>query len=227
MTIDDYFGDWSKVLDLKEADRLMRYLSASSYIICPEPKNIFKAFRLCSLHNLRVVILGMDPFNNLRNNRPVATGIAFANSPDTPETFYSPSLEVLRESVIDFTKPHGITTFDVSLEEWEKQGVLLLNSALSCIAGKPDSHTLLWRPFMKSLLTNLSVYAPGTIYVLMGSTAESYEPYIDKKLNHILKSRHPAWYARTHTRMPSDIWREVNNILFGQTGQKIEWYTEY
>lgn len=227
MTIDEYFGEWSKVIDLKEADRIMKELLAFSCIICPQPKDIFKAFRLCPLHNLKVVLLSQDPYPNLRNNTPVATGIAFANSPDTPETSYSPSLDVLRESVIDFTKPHGIVTFDASLEKWEEQGVLLLNSALSCQLGKPGSHTLLWRPFIKSLLTNLSQYSPGTVYVLMGSTAQSYEPYIDKRLNYVLKSRHPAYYARTNTRMPSDIWKQVNNIITGQTGQTIEWYNEY
>ena len=223
MTIDDYFGDWSKVIDLKEADRIIRRLSASKQIICPDLKDIFKAFKLCSLHDLRCIILAQDPYPQ----KGVATGLAFANSKNTSEHAFSPSLETLRESVIDFTKPHGIINFDPSLEKWEEQGVLLLNSALSCQANKPGSHILLWRPFMKSLLTNLSQYSPGTVYVLMGSAAQSYEPYIDKRLNYILRCRHPAYYVRTRTRMPSDIWKQVNTIILGQTGQTIEWYNEY
>jgi len=223
MTIDDYFGDWSKVIDLREANRLMRQLSASPQTICPRPKDIFKAFTLCSLKDLKVLILGMDPYPQ----KGIATGIAFANSSNTPESSFSPSLEVLRESVIDFTKPHGIVNFDQSLEKWERQGVLLLNSALSCQAGKPGSHALLWRPFMKSFLTKLSEYSPGTIYVLMGNMAQSLETYIDKRLNYILKCKHPAYYVRNKSRMPSDIWKQINKILMGQIGKAIEWFEEY
>ena len=224
MTIQEYFGDWSKVADLSEADRILRKLSASKTVICPQLKDIFKAFRLCSLGSLRVVILGLDPYNNIKRGKPVATGLAFANSPDTKEL--SPSLEVLKESVIDYTIPHRTTIFDPSLEKWEAQGVLLLNSALSCEVGRVGSHTLLWRPFIKSLLTNLSCYHTGIVYVLMGTVAQSFEPYINKQFNYVVHIRHPSWYARRKERMPSGLWKEINFILTGLNGSGIEWFTE-
>jgi uracil-DNA glycosylase len=223
MTIQEYFGDWSKVIDLQEADRIIKKLSASNHIICPQLKDIFKCFRLCSLNNLRVVIIGQDPYPQ----KGVATGLAFANSPDTPEDSYSPSLEILRESVINYTIPHRRVTFAPDLEKWEAQGVLLLNSALSCEVGRVGSHTLLWRPFIKSLLTNLSKYHTGLVYLLMGTQAQSLEPYINKQFNHVIHIRHPSWYARQRQRMPSDIWQEINTILIGQNGYGIEWFTEY
>lgn len=223
MTIQEYFGDWSKVVDLQEADRIIKKLSASNHIICPQLKDIFKCFRLCSLNNLRVVIIGQDPYPQ----KGVATGLAFANSPDTPEDSYSPSLEILRESVINYTIPHRRVTFAPDLEKWEAQGVLLLNSALSCEVGRVGSHTLLWRPFIKSLLTNLSKYHTGLVYLLMGTQAQSLEPYINKQFNHVIHIRHPSWYARQRQRMPSDIWQEINTILIGQNGYGIEWFTEY
>ena len=227
MTIQEYFGDWSKVVDLPEADRILRKLSASNDIICPRLKDVFKAFTLCSLDNLKCVIVAQEPYPNLRNGNPVATGLAFANSPDTPDSQLSPSLETLKESVIDYTVPHGIINFDPSLEKWEKQGVLLLNSALSCEAGRVGSHTLMWRPFIKSLFTNLSEYHTGIVYVLMGTVAQSFEPYINKQFNRIIHIRHPSWYVRQRQRMPSDIWREINHILMYQNGYNIEWFTEY
>jgi uracil-DNA glycosylase len=223
MTIREYFGDWSKVVDLSEADRILKKLTSSGVSICPSAKDVFKAFRLCPLDSLRVLILSQDPYPQ----KGVATGIAFGNSKDTPSESYSPSLEIIRESVIDFTKPHGIITFDPSLEKWEEQGVLLLNSALTCQLGRVGSHTLLWWPFMKSLLTNLSCYHTGVVYVLMGSQAQSLEPFINARFNHIIRIRHPSWYARNKTRMPSDIWNEVNEILIGQNGYGIEWYQEH
>lgn len=224
MTIQEYFGDWSKVIDLTETDRIIRKLSASNHTICPQLKDIFRAFTLCPFSNLRVVVLGLDPYNNLKGGRPVATGLAFANSPDTTEL--SPSLEVLKESVINYTIPHRTIIFDPSLEKWETQGVLLLNSALSCEVGKVGSHTLLWRPFIKSLLINLSKYHTGIVYILMGTVAQSFEVYINKQFNYVVHIRHPSWYARNRTRMPSDIWNEVNSILIGQNGSGIEWYKE-
>ena len=235
MTIREYFGDWSKVVDLHEADRILRKLSASNHIICPRLKDIFKAFTLCPLNDLRCVILGLDPYNNLRSvccngiatKVPVATGLAFANSPDAPDFQLSPSLEVLKESVINYTIPHRTIIFDPSLEKWEAQGVLLLNSALSCEVGRVGSHTLLWRPFIKSLLTNLSKYHTGIVYVLMGTVAQSFEPYINKQFNRVIHIRHPSWYARQKQRMPSDIWQEINSILIDKNGYGIEWFIEY
>ena len=223
MTIQEYFGDWSKVVDLQEADRIIKKLSASNRTICPQLKDIFKAFTLCPLNNIRAVLIGQDPYPQ----RGVATGIAFANSSDTPDIQLSPSLEVLKESVINYTIPHRTTIFDPSLEKWETQGVLLLNSALSCELGRVGSHTLLWRPFIKSLLTNLSKYHTGIVYVLMGTVAQSFEPYINKQFNHVVHIRHPSWYARQKQKMPSDIWQEINSILIGQNGYGIEWFKEY
>ena len=228
MTIEEYFGDWSKVVDLKEVESIMKKLSTSSrtYTICPQIKDIFKAFKLCSLKDLKVILLAYDPYPGLYKGKPRATGLAFANAANTPEKDYSPSLEILKESVIDYTKPHGIITFEPSLEKWEEQGVLLLNSALTCQLGKTDSHSLLWRPFISSFLTNLSKCAVGIIYVLLGSHAQAYEPYINKESNHIIRCRHPSYYARTNTRMPSDVWKQVNDILIGQSGYGIEWFKE-
>lgn len=222
MTIEEYFGDWSKVVDLKEADRILRKLSASNRVICPQLQNVYRAFRLCPLNNLRVVILGQDPYPN-----KMATGIAFANPKDTAEKDYSPSLEVLKESVINYTIPHRTTTFDPSLEKWEAQGVLMLNSALSCEVGRVGSHSLLWRPFIVSLLTKLSQYHTGLVYLLMGTQAQSLESYINRQCNHVIRIRHPSWYARQRQRMPSDIWQEINNTLIGLNGTGIEWFSEY
>ena len=223
MTKEEYFGDWSKVVNLQEADRIMKKLSASHCVICPKLNDVFKSFLKCPFNSLRVVIIGQDPYPQ----KGVATGIAFANSSDTPESQYSPSLEVLRESVIDYTIPHRRVIFEPDLEKWEAQGVLLLNSALTCEIGRVGSHTLLWRPFITSFLTNLSKCSSGIVYVLMGSQAQTLEPYINKSFNHVVRIRHPSYYARTKTRMPSDIWKQINRILIDQNGYGIEWYKEY
>lgn len=227
MTIDEYFGDWKRVIDLREADSLLKELISMKrdkhILLCPSPKNTFKCFNLCSLSGLRVVIVGQDPYPNYLNNRPVATGLAFANSSDTLEKDYSPSLKVLRDSFINFGMPNESINFDSSLESWERQGVLLLNTALSCIKGKTGSHTLMWRPFITSFLTNLSKATTGIVYVLMGSDAQSLKSYINDRFNYIIETKHPAYYARAHSQMPN-IWNKINQILIDQNGYGIKWY---
>lgn len=204
MTIQEYFGDWCKVINLTEANTVLKKLVASKQPVYPNIKDIFKDFTLCPLHNLRVVIMGQDP--------------------STSSSHFSPSLEVLMESVIDFSLPHGSINFDPSLEKWESQGVLMLNSALSCNVGKVGSHALLWKPFIRSLLTNLSLHTNGVVYVLMGSEAQSFESCINSKYNYILKTRHPSWYAKNNQVMPSNLWTNINSILIGQNDYGIEWY---
>lgn len=222
MTIQEYFGDWSKVINLSEAENLVKKLSHSGKSVCPAIKDIYKAFRLCSLKNTRVVILAQDPYPQ----KGIATGIALANDIKTKRCGLSPSLEILKESVIDYSIPHGNVIFDASLEKWEEQGVLMLNSALSCELGKPNSHTLLWVPFITDFLTNMSKHTTGIVYILMGSQAGGFEFCINKKFNHVIKCSHPSYYARTKEKMPSDIWRKVNDILISQNGYGIEWFEE-
>lgn len=223
MTIEEYFGDWCSIIDTNEVKKIVQRLLPFKYSICPNLKDIFKAFRLCPLHNVRVVLIGQDPYFTYRDNKPVATGLAFANSSDTLEKDYSPSLKVLRDSFVNFGMPHESINFDGSLESWERQGVLLLNTALSCIKDKTGSHTLMWRPFITSFLTNLSKATTGIVYVLMGSDAQSLKSYINSRFNHIIETKHPAYYARTHSQMPN-IWNKINQILIDQNGYGIKWY---
>jgi uracil-DNA glycosylase len=225
MTIEEYFGEWSKIVNLKDAKSVLTRLTSLKSVLCPQIKDVFKAFTICSLDKLRVVIIGQDPYMEFRNNEPVATGIAFANRADTPDRNLSPSLKVIKDSVIDFTLPHGNIIFDPSLEKWEEQGVLLINSALSCERGKAGSHSLIWRPFMRTFITHLSRYKTGVVYVLMGSDAQTLEKFIAGG-NHVLRVHHPAYYVRTGTPMPSDLWRKINLILDGQNGEKIKWFEE-
>ena len=232
MTIEEYFGKWSYVIDLKEADRIMKRLSVLKDSVCPMIKDVFKAFILCPPDSVRVVILGEDPYPQYKSinkdsvslSVPVATGLAFANSSDTAEQNISKSLDILKESIIDYTVPHQGIIFDNSLEKWEAQGVLLLNAALTCEKGKSGSHLLLWRPFIRNFLSTFSNLYSGIVYVLMGSHAQSFECYINSNTNYIVKVRHPAYYTRTRTKMPSNIWREINKLLTGLNGYGIQWY---
>lgn len=187
--------------------------------ICPNIKNVFKAFSICQFDSCNVVFLGQDPYPQ----EGVATGILFGNSNDTPEDNLSPSLKVVKDSIIN----QGVKcVFDNSLEDWAKQGILMINSALTVETNKIGSHSLIWRPFIADFLSRLSKQKKGIIYVLFGSQAQSFIPYINKTGNYIIQERHPAFFARTGSKMPNKVFIETNNYLSIQGKPIIKWYKE-
>lgn len=222
MTIDEYFGDWMKVLDRNETMKIMGWLrTVNKETLCPNIKDVFKAFKLCPYNKCRVIFVGQDPYPQ----RGVAQGVLFGNSSDTPEDKLSPSLQVIKESVINFEIPHNLITFDPTLESWAKQGILMINSALTTEVDKIGVHMMKWRPFMIAFLKQMSVLNPGIIYVLFGSQAQILEPYVNKN-NYVLKIEHPAYFARTNKKMPYHIWKDINKILYDLHGERIEWFRE-
>lgn len=224
MKIDDYFGRWMRVIDRNQLIPILNRLNAEykRAPICPSQENVFKAFKLCPYDKLKVVMLGQDPFPQ----KGVATGILFGNNKEVIEENLSPSLQIIKEAVINFEIPHNHITFDNSLESWAKQGILMINSALTVEMNRIGSHVMLWRPFIANLLKRLSDNETGIIYVLFGRQAQSFKPYINKNFNTILEENHPAYYARIGTKMPSTLFNKIDELLIGKYGETIEWYQE-
>ena len=225
MTLDEYFGDWMKVIDRIELNNII-FKIGQEYRrkpICPTQSDVFKAFRLCPLKDLKIVMLFQDPYPQ----KGVATGIALANNSKILESNLSSSLKIIKEAVINFEVPHYCITFDQTLESWAKQGILMLNSALTVEMNRVGSHVMLWRPFISKLLNNLSNYDTGIVYVLFGKQAQTFKPYINNKFNYIIKIEHPAYFARNGTKMPHDLFININNIVKGIYGVPIKWYEEY
>ena len=218
MTAEEYFGDWIKVIDKEELYRIMRWLKTiESSSLCPSLNNIFKAFKLCSLNNCKVICLSQDPYPQ----KGVATGVAFGNNTDN----LSPSLEVIKECVINYEIPHGIIEFDNTLESWAKQGILMLNSALTCEVNKVGSHTLIWEPFTRKLIQNISNYDNGYVFVLFGKQARSFKKYING-YHCIIEVEHPAYFARIGKTMPYQVFTDINKYLKEQYNQQIIFYNE-
>lgn len=221
MSVEEYFGRWMKVIDMKEMARVLNTLGKINLDkLCPEYSNIFKAFELCKYDDCKVIFLGQDPYPQ----KGVATGILFGNKLGTKEL--SPSLKVIKESCVNYEIPHGPIEFDTTLESWAKQGILMINSALTCEVGKVSSHVNLWRPFISKLFKNLSEYETGMLYVLFGSQAKTFIPYIDKRHNDIIEVEHPAYFARTGQIMPHSTFTDINKLLKDRYNTTIEWYHE-
>ena len=227
MTIEEYFEDWIKVIDKVEARNIMGWLkTVNPNILCPSLPNIFRAFKLCPYNKCISVWIGQDPYPDKFMGKTRATGILFGNSKDVPEDKLSPSLQVIKESAINFEIPHNIITFDQTLESWAKQGILMINSALTCELNKIGSHVNIWRPFISKLLKNLSNKETGLVYILFGKQAQTLKPYINESYNDIIEIEHPAYFARVNKVIPYSIFGEMNNILYGRYGKKIVLFNE-
>lgn len=210
MTVEEYVGRWFGIFDLTVLNDILKQLGYlyKTNNIYPSQNNVFRAFHECKYNDCKVVIIGQSPYADKNS----ANGIAFSNNLDNK--YISPSLKVIMEA-------SGST--DRTLLSWCKQGVLMVNAALSVVEGKPSSHLLLWRPFMKSFLQNLSQWETGIIYILFGSDARSLKPFINPKLNDILEENHPAFYARKNKEMPSTVFEETNRLLIQKYNQTIKW----
>lgn len=216
MSIDEYFGDWIKCIDKNILLNTIKQINTATST--PNPKDWFKAFELCKYNNLKIVMLGYDPYPQ----KGVATGILFGNKINTE---LSPSLAIIKDSCINLEVPRNSIIFDQTLESWCKQGILMLNSSLTTKIGITGAHTMLWRPFIKHLLIKISEYNTGIIYVLFGDVAKSFKPFIGKN-NIILEEKHPAYYARTNTRMPSTIFEKIKHLIKIKYNEKIKFYEE-
>ena len=192
--------------------------ASSSGFITPESDYIFKAFSLCPFELLKVIWIGQDPYPQ----KGVATGIAFGNKVETPSDRISPSLKVLRDSAIKYLdkNPEDIN-FDLTLESWEKQGVLMLNSSLTTKTGEIGSHTMIWRPVISDFISKISWIKPDLVYILSGGIANSFKPYIADSAG-IVSTVHPSFCVRTSTQFP-DVFNHTNSLLRLAGKETVKW----
>ena len=225
MTLEEYFGRWMRVIDKRELESVLSKLGPEykRKPICPAQSDVFKAFKVCPYDKLKVVMLSQDPYPQ----KGVATGILFGNKEGTRDKDLSPSLQIVKEAAINFEIPHNCIIFDPTLESWAKQGILMINSALTVEMNKIGSHVMLWRPFIASLLKKLSENDTGIIYVLFGKQAQTFKPYINKQFNTVLEENHPAYFARTGKAMPHTVFEQISKLTKEMYGMPITWYQEY
>lgn len=184
----------------------------------PPLKHVFRAFEECSYHDVRVVIIGQDPYPQLG----VADGLAFSCSlTGTPQ----PSLEYMFNA-IEETVYQGFPTYqDPDLKRWANQGVLLLNSALTTEIGKPATHYTIWQPFINYVLDVINTLNGSTIFILMGKKAQEFEDLLGPH-HHIFKVSHPASAAYNKSVWNcEDVFNQVNQLIEQRNGPefKIKW----
>ena len=186
----------------------------------PPLKNVFNAFEKCPVKDLRVVIIGQDPYPYLN----VADGLAFSCSITGRA---QPSLKFIHHSITQTVYDNDEKLqHNPDLTHWAEQGVLLLNSALTCEIDKVGSHTPIWKDFIAYVIDMLNFTDSGLVFILLGKQAQELESLIGPN-HYILKASHPASAAHNGTNIwdCKDIWNEANRLIEGNNGTefKINW----
>ncbi len=157
----------------------------SGITVYPPQKDVFHAFRFTELGDVKVVILGQDPYHGPGQ----AHGLAFSVRPGiAPPPSLVNMYKELEASIPGFVRPaHGY------LESWARQGVLLLNTVLTVRAGQAHSHASLgWETFTDKVISLINQHREGVVFLLWGSHAQKKGAIIDPQRHHILKAPHPS-----------------------------------
>lgn len=195
-------------------DFLHKEKSEGKVIYPPGPK-IFRAFDLTPFDQVRVVILGQDPYHGPRQ----AEGLSFS----VPHGIkLPPSLQNIYKEIESDT---GISTAgrDGSLIHWTEQGVFLLNAVLTVRASEPTSHSKIgWTNFTDAVIKALSDHKEGVIFLLWGNYARSKRDLIDHSRHHVLEAAHPSPLARGAF-FGCRHFSQANNILINKKQNPIKW----
>ena len=213
--------DWKALLadqfDQPYFEQLVEFVrnEYSSAEVFPKGKNIFRAFDLCPVESLKVVIIGQDPYHGDGQ----ANGLCFSVDDGVP---FPPSLQNIFKEVNSDTGAPIPASGD--LERWAKQGVLLLNSVLTVRAHTPASHAKRgWEEFTDAVVRAINANTSGVVYMLWGSYAQKKCAIADPQKNLILKSVHPSPLSSYRGFFGCRHFSQANSYLRSIGKSEIEW----
>ena len=198
-------------------ESLVRFLhqeKAEGKKIFPPGSQIFRAFDLTPLDQVKVVILGQDPYHGLGQ----AHGLSFSVPEGVPAP---PSLKnIFKEIESDLGfKMSGYP----NLENWARQGVLLLNAVLTVRSGEAASHSKIgWEEFTDAVIRCISDNTQGVVFLLWGNFARSKRDLIDRSRHHVLEAAHPSPLARGAF-FGCRHFSQTNDLLASQGRSPIDW----
>jgi len=189
--------------------------NAEGKIVLPEPKNFFRAFDLCELNKVKVVIIGQDPYHT----PGVPNGLAFSVNKNQK---LPPSLiNIFRELESDL----GVKNYIGDLSAWSRQGVLLLNTCLSVCAGLPASHSNIgWQNFTNAAIEEIQK-KKNIIFLLWGKHAQQKKAFIQED-NFILEAAHPSPLSANNGFFGCNHFSKTNNLLTSLGSDPIDWQLE-
>lgn len=179
--------------------------------IYPLKENVFKAFELTSPDEVKVVLLGQDPYHTPGQ----AQGLAFS-LPDNAPT--QPSMRnILKELESDL----GESRYSQDLTSWGEQGVLLLNASLTVKEGQPNSMAKEWEVVTKWFIETIDNLPQPIVFILWGKNAQSFMPMIKHK--DIIHSAHPSPFSASRGFFGSKPFSKTNELLEKHNIKGIDW----
>lgn len=191
----------------------------------PEHDNIFKCFQYCDPTEIKLVLLGQDPYIGTEEingrNVPQACGLSFGVS---RQHRIPPSLlNIYKE--IKSCYPESVWPGHGCLERWAKdEKILLLNASLTVKPNQSNSHTHLWGEFTDNVIRYLSKVNNGTIFLLMGNFAKGKKPLIDVNKHKVWETVHPSPLSASRGFFGCRVFLAINQYLESNNKKPIQWF---
>jgi uracil-DNA glycosylase len=208
----------------EQLDKILNEINFNDNIF-PEKKNIFKALFYFPPEDIKLFIMGQDPYigyeiiNEIKI--PQACGLSFS----VPKSHKKipPSLQNIFKEIKN-CYPDYIIPKNGSLKRWvKKEKILLLNSALTVIEGKSNSHAKLWTDFTNKLIKFISDKNNKTIFLLMGNFAINKKNLIDENKHKIFTTVHPSPLSASRGFFGCNIFKNINDYLIENNKEPINW----
>ena len=194
--------------------RLFLIEEYKNYTTYPNMYDIFSAFKLTAYEDIKVVILGQDPYHQ----RGQAHGLSFSvqKGVKIPPSLVNIFKELKNDIGIEIPN-HGC------LEEWAKNGVFLLNTALTVREGQPNSHRGKgWETFTDNVISIINEKEAPVVFILWGNNAKEKEKLITNKKHLIIKGTHPSPLSAHHGFFDGKYFSKANDFL-GKNGTGVDW----
>lgn len=189
---------------------------AKGKIIFPPSHQIFRAFELCDWDNIKLVLLGQDPYHGVGE----ANGLCFSVNEGirTPPSLKNIFKE-LKNEYSDFKLNRSS-----DLSDWAKQGVLLINSVLTVEKDQPASHAHFgWQGFTDYIISVISSKKTGIVFMLLGNFAKSKIHLIDTTKHKIIEAAHPSPFSAHRGFFGSNVFKASNDYLMSRQHDEINW----
>jgi len=212
---------WKRLIDTEAEKPYMKQLKQhllhdyNTRTVYPSHKNILKALEITPLEEVKVVIIGQDPYHGPGQ----AHGLSFSvpNGIKMPPSL----LNIFKELSMDLNIPQPSNT---DLTPWAKQGVLLLNTTLTVLGGNPMSHANLgWETLTDEILQCVNEAKESVVFILWGAHAQKKMPFIDQRKHLIIKSPHPSPLSAHRGFFGSKPFSQTNEFLVSKGLQSINW----
>ncbi|WDV48747.1 uracil-DNA glycosylase [Mesomycoplasma ovipneumoniae] len=199
-----YFQQLEKTLEIEY----------KNYQIYPQKQDLFRAIELTSLEKLKIVIVGQDPYHQ----KGQADGLAFSSRAKILPPSLKNIFSEIKKSYPNFSKTDG------NLQNWAKQGVLLLNTVLSVRESSPNSHEKIgWQTFSLNLINFIVANKKDIVFLILGQKAKTCLKNVDFSVQKVFFYSHPSPLGFWRSLENSRVFEKINDFLKLKNKEQINW----